>query len=290
MRRQAILVTVLFMTAAALPAIGANLGEETATTPGHSACLPGDVVDNDDLRIWFHGAKFQLKVFKKNESTNGIDGKYQYKSMDIVELDDANETVAELKLENAEPQSSSCEVERSGEWINVTYTAVEDVRTPADDGPDTGQAQVAFVYHFNTSDDSAKFDLNVQDWPWQDDTDNELAYSFDVTSDWEIEPAENGLGFRDGDSGEAEAFIEWAPNATAYYEDGHEEEAIVDSSTSGSDHHTTTQLRFTNVTAGYVELDYDPEVAVGPYIIVADILIPLADVPTLLREPIQDLV
>lgn len=283
-------VAAVMLLSGAIPALAQGPGDPPGGDGPPSSpagCQPGEVVDNEDLRIWFQGKKGQLQVFKKNSSNDGIEGKYQYKQIEIVELDEANETVARLNLENAEPMSSDCSVERSGNWVNVTYEVTDEVRTPGeDDGPTVGQADVVFVYHFNTTDDSAKFDLNIQEWPWQSTEEHELAYGFDVTSDWVIEPAENGLGFRDNETGESEAFIEWAPNATAHYEDGHNETALVDSNTTGSDHHVTTQLRFTNVTAGYVELDYDPTVAVGPYVIVADVLVPMTDVPPVLRGPV----
>ncbi len=276
------IIGVLLASAGALSALGST-GAQAPSPPGHPACLPTDVVDNDDIRIWFQGAKAQLQLYKKNDTSEGNDGMYQYKSLAIEEVEDG-EALATMKLENANPQNSQCTVEEEGDWVNVTYTATERVKAPGDGFLDE-TATFEFVYHFNESDDSAKFDLNVQEWPWQSD-DSELSYDFEVTSDWVIEPAENGLGFEDEDTGEPEAFIEWAPNATAIYEDESEEEAIVDANTTGSDHHTTTTLRFTNVTAGYVELDYDPTVAVGPYVIVADVLIPLTELP----EPVQRLV
>jgi hypothetical protein len=276
----------LLLVTAAIPAMAAGPPEGPGPPDdAHSACLPGDVVDNEDIRIWFHGAKFQLKLFKKNESTEQIDGEYQYKSTEIAEQDEEGDDVAELKLENANPQNSECEVEESGNFTNVTCTAVEPLRSTDGQGGTVGDATVEFVYHFNESDESAKFELNVQEWPWQSN-ETGLAYEFDVTSDWVIEPAENGLGFRDEETNESEAFIEWAQNATARYEDGHNETAVVDASTTGSDHHTTT-LRFTNVTSGHVELDYDARVSSGPYVIALDVLIPLTDVPPILHEPVQ---
>lgn len=268
MHRLAGLAAALLLVAAVAPLTTVTTAKEENV--GDPACDPGAVVDNEDLRIWFHGKKGQLQVFKKNDSDDGIDGKYQYKQMAIVERD-GNETVAELLLEDAEPMSSSCTVERSGDWVNVTYNVTDRIVTPGDDGPDTETATVGFVYHFNTNSSEAKFDLVVEDWAWQ--SDGELAYDFEVTSDWEIERAENGLGFRDNETGEREAFIRWAPNATAEYEDGHEEQANVTSSIEGGDHHVDVRLRFTDASPGYVKLTYDPTVAVGPYLIVADVLV-----------------
>ncbi len=285
MLRMILPITLLLAIGAAAPAIAPG----NAQAAGHPACLPGDVVDNDDVRIWFHGAKFQLQLFKKNVSTGSVDGMYQYKSMEISEVASDNTTLATLKLENAEPQSSTCTVEEQGEWVNVTYTSSETVRATDDGSAFVGEATVELVYHFNKTDSSAKFDLNVQDWPWQGD-DSELSYGFDVASEWLIEPAENGLGFRDADTGEPEAFVEWALNATASYDDGHDETAIVESTTTGSAHATSTSLQFTNVTAGYSELDYDPRIAAGPYVIVANILIPLADLPEILERVVRQLV
>lgn len=294
MIRKSMLLALTLVLTAAVPAVAPGHGQAGAASSNadaHPACLPNRaVVDNEDVRIGFHGAKFKIQVFKKNSTTGGNDGMYQYKSLGIDELGEDNETLASLNLGNAEPKDSTCTIEENRNWVNVTWTATEPVRTPGEgDGPTVGDATVELVYHFNKTDDSAKFDLNVTSWPWQSDN-SELDYEFEVESEWVIEPAENGLGFRDEDTGEPEAFITWAPNATATYEDDHEEEAIVDANTTGSDHRTTTSLRFTNVTAGYVELDYDPTVAVGAYIIVADLLVPLADLPSPVRRLVQDLV
>lgn len=275
------LIAIALFSAAAVPAIGQpdpdpDPGPPGEVPGGQPDCLPQDIVDNEDVRIWFHGMKSKLQLFKKNNSSGEVEGSYHYQSMVVNELDEDNNTLATMRLNNAEPQDSTCDVEASGNWTNVTFSTPETVRD-ADGGP-LGTAVYEFVYHFNHSDDSAKFDLNIQEWPWQEEGE-ELDYEFDVTSDWVIEPAENGLGFENESTGENEAFIEWAPNATAHYDDGHNETAIVDSETSGSDHATTTSLRFTNVTAGYTELDYDPTVASGLYIIVLDVLIPLTDLP-----------
>lgn len=276
------LIAILLFSAAAIPAIAQPPTPDPPEDPGPPDCLPQDVVDNDEIRIWFHGMKSKLKLFKMNESSGEVEGSYHYQSMVVNELDEDNNTLATMRLNNAEPQSSTCEIEESGNWTNVTFSTPETVRN-AQGGP-VGEAVYEFVYHFNHSDDSAKFDLNIQEWPWQDDGE-ELAYEFDVTSSWEIEPAENGLGFENETTGENEAFIEWAPNATAYYEDGHNETAVVDSETNGTDHHVTTTLQFTQATPGYIELDYDPTIASGPYIIVLDVLIPLTDLP----KPVQRL-
>lgn len=268
-RRRATVLALLLVTTALAPLTAVSAPGDGNV--GDPACDPSAVVDNDDLRIWFHGKKGQLKVFKKNETSDSIDGKYQYKQLGITELDDENETVARLTLEDAEPMDSTCDVTREGDWVNVTYNVTDTVHTVADDGPDSESAQVGFAYHFNKNSSEAKFDLDVRDWPWH--AEGELAYDFEVTSDWVIERAENGLGFQDNETGEREAFVEWAANATAKYDDGHEEEAVVNSTIEGGDHHVTVDLQFTEASAGYSELIYDPTVAVGPYIIVADVLI-----------------
>lgn len=284
MRTLGATLALVLVTSTIVPLAGLSVAQPPGEDGNDPACDPGAIVDNEDLRIWFHGKKGQLQVFKKNDSGDGIDGMYQYKQLAIREVDEDDQTVATLVLEDAEPMDSSCEVERSGEWTNVTYTVTDEVRTAADDGPETDTADVTFVYHFNENSSDAKFDLLVEGWAWEDDDGHELAYDFEATSgEWDIETAENGLGFRDNETGESEAFIEWAPNATARYDDGHEEQANVTSSTTGDQDHVEVTLRFTDVTAGYVELDYDPTVAVGPYLIVADILVPATIVP----EPVQ---
>lgn len=279
MKRLGVTLAVLLVVSTAGPLVGTS-GAEEHNDP---ACDPGNIVDNDDLRIWFQGKKGQLQLHKKNVTDGSEDGSYQYKQLAIRELDEGNETVAKLNLENAEPMDSSCEVERTGDWVNVTYTVTDGVADPGL-GSDPDTADVTFVYHFNTNSSDAKFDLVVEDWPWHQE--GELVYDFEATSDeWDIEAAENGLGFRDNETGEPEAVIEWAPNATATYKDGHEEEARVNSTTEGDEDHVTVNLQFTQASPGYVELDYDPTVAVGPYIIVGDILVST----TAVRQPVRDI-
>lgn len=271
LRTRAVTLALLLLVTVLAPLTAVSTGPPDGNV-GDPACDPGDVADNEDVRIWFHGKKGKLKVYKKNQSTDGIDGMYQYKQLGVTELDADNDTVATLNLEDAQPLSSTCTVEREGDWVNVTYNVTDTVRTVADDGPDDETAQVGFTYHFNTNSSEAKFDLAVREWPWH--ADGDLAYDFEVTSEqWVIEEAENGLGFKDNDTGEREAFIQWAPNATAKYEDGHEEEAVVNSTVEGGDHHVTVDLQFTQASAGYEELLYDPTVAVGPYLIVGDLLV-----------------
>ncbi len=294
-------VVVALVTAIALPAIAPGGGPPTASTaggdlaesPGQPDCQMTTIVDNDEARVKFHGMKAMFHVWSKDEAGTA-EGKYLYKTKAIREEDAENTTVAWVNLENAQPLSSTCEITTEDEWVNVTYTATEDVRAAGDgahDGGQLGQAVIEFRYHFNTSDNSAKFDLNVQDWPWQGD--GTLAYDFTVSSDWTIEPAENGLGFR-GDDGETKAFVQWAPNATAYYEDGHNETAVVDSATTvdeGEDggNAAFVTLNFTQASPGYVELDYDPTVGAGSYLIIAGILM-VTDTTLPLPERINDLV
>lgn len=278
------MLALALIGATAVPALAPDAGPAASTSeqpgpptdPGAPDCGPSFVAENDDVRLWFHGTKAFVKTFVKDEDGNGLEGMYETTSEAIVERDD-NATVAELNLERAYPQSSTCTVEENGTHVNITYEVTDAaVREPGEDGALLGTADVTFAYRFNKSADGAKFDVVIEDWPWQGD--GELAYDFDVDADgFTIEAAENGVGFRDAE-GDAEGFISWAPNATARYEDGHEEEAIVDSTTQVDGSHADIRLRYTNVTEGYVELVHDPWLGTGAYVIVGPLLIPVAQV------------
>lgn len=273
------------------PAAGPGDGPEgPPEDPGRPDCGPSVVAENDDVRLWFHGTKAFVKVFVKDGDGAGLEGMYQTTSEAIVELDGGGDAVAVLNLERAYPQHSTCEVEEDANFVNVTYTVTDAaVRAPEGgdgDGALLGDANATFAYRFNKSSDGAKFDVVVEDWPWQTD-DGELAFDLDVDAGgFTIEPAENGLGFRDGE-GDEEGFITWAMNATATYEDDHEEEAIVDSNVTVSGSHADVRLRYTNVSAGYVHLLHDPWVGTGPYVIVGPLLVPVAQLDDLVPLPLS---
>lgn len=281
-KRIVLFASLLLIGAAAPLAIAQGPGE-VPENPGPPDCLPQNVVDNEDVRVWFHGFKGQLKVWSKDNGS--LDGGYQYKTLSITELDEDGDEAAWFNYERAYPQSATCDIEEDDTFLNITYTVDGAVRALPGDGPSVGDVTVTFEYHFNKTDDSAKFDLMVEEWPWQEE--GTLAYGFEATSEeWTIEPADNGLGFEDED-GQAQASITWAENATATYEDEHTEEALVESTVDATDHHATVDLEFTNVTAEYVELDYDPTVGVGPYIIVANHLLTEDDLS--FPEPVHGL-
>lgn len=84
---------------------------------GHLACTPGEIVDNEDRRIQFHGQKGQLQDFEKNDANEGSDGMYQYKTISIEEQNGDNETIEGLDLERAHPQASTSTVEQDGNDI-----------------------------------------------------------------------------------------------------------------------------------------------------------------------------
>lgn len=264
MRSISVLVSLLFAGLFALSAIPTQANAPTS-------CRPGDVFESDDVRIWFHGSKGFVKVFETN-ATTGETSHFDYTTGEIVELTDGNDTLARMNLERAFPQTSGCTIEETEEFVNMSITVTDDVNAA---GGSVGDATVTFAYHFNKTSHGAKFDLLVNDWPWQGD--GELAYAFGVhTSDGALVPAENGLGWQD-DEGNAKGYVEWDANATAYYEDGHNETAVVDSDTTMSgDQNARVELRFTQASAGYNELVYDPWVGTGLWIIVGVVLIGLA--------------
>lgn len=253
---------------------------------GGSTCLPGDAFESDDVRIWFHGDKAQVKVFDKDE--NGHVKVYQYKAFQFAELDDDDNTLAWMNLERASQLESSCGTSEDETFVNITFVATDTVYEAS--GHPIGQATVTWEYHFNKTSDTAKFDILLNDWPWQADG-SELAYLFEIETDLTMETAENGIGFRD-DDGEARGFIEFAMNATARYDDGHQEEAIVDSHVGpgSGEADGLVSLRFTNATAGYHELEYDPWIGSGGYVIVGGILmIGTHRLPEPVREIVEDL-
>lgn len=269
MLRKSSLIVAAFITFAAFtPGLAASMG-------GHPACNPETVLENDDVRVAFKGHKGMVQVFRKNTTDGGIDGMYQYKTAAVREIGADNATLASMDLGRAYPQESNCSITETDEFLDISFTVPGTVRG-ANGGGDVGEATVTFAYHFNKSSNGAKFDLFVADWPWQGDS--ELAFDFSVQSGaWNVEAAENGIGFR-SDEGEPKAFLSWAPNATATYEDGHNETAIVDATVDAGGHEANVSLRFTTASSGYVDLAYDPWVGVGAYVIIAGFLVGDRDV------------
>lgn len=283
MTRTLSLLTVFALVSTALavaPALSADAPE---------SCRPGNVFQNEDVRIWFHGSKGFVKVF----DTNGTDDEgthYQYKTIAVQErVVNGSAVHAWMNLERAYPQSSTCTVEETNEWVNMTITITDRVQPGAGgEGPTLGDATVTFSYNFNKTANGAKFDLQVDSWPWQQ-PDTELAYTFDVhVAGGSIESAENGVGFRDSNN-MSQGYITWAANATAHYDDGHNETALVDSDTAIDGDTARIDLRFTNVTAGYESLVYDPWIGVGEYIIVGGILVGLAPIEEILPRGVMSL-
>ncbi|HLE96130.1 MAG TPA: hypothetical protein VI997_02065 [Candidatus Thermoplasmatota archaeon] len=244
-------------------------------TPGKPSCNPSQVFENDEVALWFQGHKEHVQVTNKNSTTG--EGTYSYKSREIREVDAANATVRYMNVGRAFPQSSTCEIHDSAEsahmWLNVT----DAVRNKH--GGEAGSATVSFAWHFNKSDNGAKFDLLVFDWPWADATEgsgHRLAYEFTMTAGGALvlEPASNGVGVRNT-TGTPVGFVMWAPNATVTYADFTEKTANVTSNTTGGPNEVRVVLTFVDVEPGYVKLDYDPWVGVGKYVIVLDRLIAL---------------
>lgn len=231
--------------------------------PGQPGCLPGDALENENVRIWFQGLKGHVKVF--DNSSEEEEGLYTYNTGAVVETDADGNPVAEMNLGRAFPQTSDCEVEETEEYVNLTLTITDNVRET--NGGFIGEATVTFAYNFNKSENGAKFDLDIVDWPWQ--ADGELNYEFTVQSTWEMEVAENGIGF-ENETGEDKGHIEWAENATVTYENGTQDESDVVADWNQTEGKVDVSLAFTNVTAGYVELEYDPWASMGDWIIILD--------------------
>jgi len=265
MRTGSALLALLLLTASlALVPFG------TAPAAGNAGCKPSEVLENDQVAIWFQGKKEFVKVEDKADN-----GSYFYKSGDIAELSDGA-PVRVMNLEQAFPQSSSCEVASDDSFVNITIHVVGTVRDAA--GGPVGEASVTFVNHFNRSSLGSKFDLRVDSWPWAaNSAGHVLAYDLQLTAgDLTLQPADNGVGIVNG-AGDQVGYVEWAPNATAAYTDGTQQEANVTSSSTGSEHELAVQLRFDNVRAGYTGLEMDPWFGVGNYLIVAGHLVGLAD-------------
>lgn len=242
-----------------------------------ASCRPDEAFANEEVRIWFQGQKGHIKVFDTNASDERA-SHYSYRTGALVERDAEGAELARMGLERAFPQTSECEIVETPEWVNMTLVVTERVRAG---GAEIGDATVTFAYHFNKTSQGAKFDLFVASWPWQGD--GELAYTFDVAiSGGSVEAAENGVGFRDA-NGASQGYIEWAPNATARYDGGTRQEALVDAETVVAESNASAEvtLRFTNATAGYALLEYDPWVGAGEYVLVLGRLVGLAPVEQL---------
>jgi len=271
MRSTSVLVTLALVAVPLMAAMPSN-----AVAP--ESCKPGVAFQSDDVRIWFAGHKGFFKVFDTNGSEDEGPTHFDYQMGGVSEFTDDNAALATMSLDEAFPQTSTCEIVETEEFVNMTISITDDVR---DGGHRIGTATVDFVYHFNKSSNGAKFDLFVEDWPWQGE-ETELAYDFRVhAANGELSEAENGIGYSD-ENGNPRGYIEWAPNATAIYEDEHEETAIVDSETANDGQNAHVNLRFTNVTAGYTLLEYDPWMGSGFWIIVGPLLVGLAPVEDLL--------
>lgn len=232
-----------------------------------SGCSPDTAFENEQVKIWFQGFKGHLQVHDFADGTS-----YDYKTTELVESDAAGNPVAAMNLGRAYPQdTSACTVEETEEQVTITFGVTADVRSTVGEGT-VGTASVRFVYHFNKSDNGSKFDLFVDEWPWQT-ADGTLAFSFTVTADGAIiESAENGIGFRDADAN-PRGYISWDPEFTARYADEHEETGTVDAETAIDGSSATVTLHFTAATAGYTNLIYDPWMGVGAYIVVGPLLI-----------------
>jgi hypothetical protein len=264
--RAVALTLAMLITATALGA-GA-IGQAPLGDPGQPGCLPGNALENDNVRIWFHGFKGFVKVFDR---TNGEDELlYAYTTGAVWETDGEGAQVAHMKLDRAFPQWSACEIEETEGHVNMTLVIDAVVRDPQ--GGFLGESTATFAYKFNKTANGAKFDVIVDDWPWQ--SNGTMSYGFTVKSDANMTVASNGIGFTN-ETGEPRGHIEWAMNATARYDDGSEQEATVVSDAQQSDGKVDIALEFTNVTAGYVQLDYDPWASMGDWIIILDRLISL---------------
>lgn len=283
--------------------IGLTLVGMVAIAPASQAklaCGPNTAFENDDVRVWFQGFKGHVKVFDKADEGNGNDGVYSFKTDAITEYD-GETPVAAMNLERAFPQSTSeCSVETetetdedSGEETEVgkviTWVLSGDVRAVngegAGEGGIVGQALVTMKWHFNNEDNGTKFDLFVNDWPWQTEEaqegENELAFAFDLTSSGGFEEAENGIGVQNND-GESAGHVSWDEEFEVKYEDESEQMGVVDSTSEVEENNASVELRFTGVDDEYVELIYDPWLGIGTYVIVGPIMIADSTINSLL--------
>jgi hypothetical protein len=259
----------------------ASLAAFAPTLPAAAppSCHPGFVFQNDNMSVWFHGKKGFVRVFEGNQSDESNASAYDYQTGAIHERDAHGRLVAWMNLERAYPQTSTCTITHDGDNTTMAITITDDVHAGPGGGGFLGQATVAFTYHFNSSTRGAKFDLDVQDWPWQ--STGELDYEFQVAvQNGTVQPASNGIGFTDAQN-MSMGYVNWSSNATAHYADGHTENATVASSVTNTTSTADVDLTFTNATAGYTWLDYDPVFGIGPFVIVGGqlVAVPVPYVP-----------
>ena len=242
------------------------LGFLPAVAVPSSGCGPDTAFSNDQVRIWFQGFKGHIKV--ENVSADGAS--FSLKTIALTERA-GDQVLGSMNLERAYPQDTSeCSATQEGDEVTIVYGVTAPVRDPG--GGTIDDARVRFVFHFNTADNGSKFDLLVEDWPWQS---SESTIGFDLTlaaQDAVAEPAENGVGFRDSD-GTARGYVSWDPEFVATYDDGHEETGTVQSGTEAEGGTADVHLEFTGVTPGYRSLLYDPWMGVGPYVVLGPILL-----------------
>ncbi|MFA5890237.1 MAG: hypothetical protein WDA27_04670 [Actinomycetota bacterium] len=238
-----------------------------------SGCGPNTAFENEQVRIWFQGFKGHIKV--ENVSAEG--SSFDVKTVALTERA-GDQVLGLMNLERAYPQDASeCTVTQEGDEIVIAFGVTADVRAPGEgaqggDRGAVGQARVRFVFHFNTADNGSKFDLSVEDWPWQS-TESTLDFDLNlIVEDATIEPAQNGVGFRDSD-GNPRGYFAWDPEFVATYSDEHEETGTVESTTTAEGGVAGVHLEFAGVTAGYRSLFYDPWMGVGPYVVVGQLLL-----------------
>lgn len=256
-------------------------GGNRGASETEDACRPQIALENDRVKLWFQGLRGHVQVFDLSDDTT--QQAYTYQTRAVVEILDGV-PVASLDLGRAWPQASTCTIDEHADGVDITYTVTAQVRSNA--AQPLGQTRATFAFHYDSTENGAKFDLHVDGWPWQSDA-SLLAYDFSVRSPLTIVAAENGVGFRQGTA--PRGYIEWAPNATAHYGDGLNESALVQGETTmGDGNHTAdVRLAFTNVTAGYAALQYDPFIGVGEYVIVKGRLVPDGGASWPLPEPLR---
>lgn len=277
MLRRSLITLTLIMSVAALGAAPAAL-----------SCGPDTAFESEDVRVWFQGLKGHVKVFNLAQDPEGADATYQFKTAALTEYD-GDQAVASMHLGRAFPHGTeACTVEietetdENGNEAEVgralTWTVVGDVRAG---NASVGTATVTLRWHFRNQDDGTKFDLFVEQWPWQ--ADGELAFAFDVTAAGGFEEAENGLGIRNAD-GTPGGHISWDAEFTARYDDGEDQVGTVEGTPEVDGNSATIELRFTGVEPGYDELIYDPWVGVGAYLIVGPVLLAESTLQSVLRR------
>jgi hypothetical protein len=223
---------------------------------------------NGEVRAWLAGHQDLFEVFDANGSDDEGAG-HPHQAMGLVERDADGRAVGTLNLASAFPRTSACTVTTEGGFVNMSMVVTDNLEG---NGP---AVTVGFTFHFNTTSHGGKFDLDVASWPWSAGADHTLAFGFALDAPgWTAEPASDGVGFRDA-NGTAHGYVSWAPNATARYADGHEEQAVVNGTVDAQGGHADVALAFTNATAGYDELICDPGLGSGDCVVVAGPLVGL---------------